>query len=102
MKAIELFNHWVDLNKDNGMEKNHSPSVEYMISMIPSKTISRSFSFLDIGCGNGWVVRKMSKYKTCYQSVGIDGAEKMIEKAKLNDPSSTYYHLDLNSFNPER
>jgi len=99
MKAVELFNNWVDLNKDQGMEINHTPSVEYMLSMIPSKKISNGFSFLDIGCGNGWVVRKMSKYKTCHKSVGIDGAEKMIEKAKLNDPNSTYYHLDLNSFN---
>ena len=46
MKAVELFNNWVDLNKDQGMEINHTPSVEYMLSMIPTKTISNGMNEL--------------------------------------------------------
>ena len=31
-----------------------------------------------LGCGNGWVVRKVAKNPLCIRAVGIDGAEKII------------------------
>ena len=97
MKAISLFNKWVELGKDDGMEKNHAPSVNAMLELIPSKFTSSNFDFLDIGCGNGWLVNKVSKLKNCSKSVGVDGAKKMIEKARLNDSKSHYIQLDLNN-----
>ena len=97
MKAISLFNRWVELGKDDGMEKNHTPSVNAMLELIPSKFTNSNFDFLDIGCGNGWLVNKVSKLKNCSKSVGVDGAKKMIEKARLNDSKSHYIQLDLNS-----
>jgi len=102
MKAVELFNNWVDLGKDDGMERNHTPSVKYMLNLIPDQIIKTKFSFLDIGCGNGWVVKRISNTSLCNLAVGIDGAEKMISKAKLNDTHSKYYQLnidDLSSYN---
>ena len=96
MKAINLFNHWVDLGKDEGMEVNHTPSVNHMLHLIPSNILDSQFSFLDIGCGNGWVVKKMSSFKNCIRSVGVDGAEKMIKKAILKDEKSEYLVLDIN------
>jgi len=97
MKAINLFNNWVDLGKDDGMEFNHTPSVNHMLDLIMTKKIESGFSFLDIGCGNGWVVKKMSSFKNCIRSVGIDGAEKMIKKAILKDKKSEYLVLDINN-----
>ena len=96
MKAINLFNHWVELGKDEGMEANHAPSVDYMLHLISSNILESQFSFLDIGCGNGWVVKKMSSFKNCIRSVGVDGAEKMIKKAILKDKKSEYLVLDIN------
>ena len=95
MKAINLFNSWAQLGKDSGMELNHAKSVDYMISFIQSK-FSKKFKFLDIGCGNGWVVRKISNYPFCDESVGIDGANEMIKKALLNDSKSSYFCCELN------
>jgi len=95
MKAVDLFNNWVDLGKDNGMEINHTPSVDYMVNLIPDSIINSKFSFLDIGCGNGWVVKKMSSIENCNLAVGIDGADKMIKKAKLHDPKSHYFQLNV-------
>ena len=96
MKAINLFNHWVELGKDEGMKVNHTPSVNYMLDLIPRNILESKFSFLDIGCGNGWVVKKMSSFNNCVRAVGLDGAEKMIKKAILKDEKSEYLVLDIN------
>ena len=60
------------------------------------------FSFIDAGCGNGWVVRKVSKISNCTQAVGIDGSEKMILKARKIDPKLNYYCADLMSWAPKK
>ncbi|MAQ32088.1 MAG: nodulation protein S NodS [Flavobacteriales bacterium] len=99
MKAINLFNKWVELGKDDGMEVNHTPSVDYMFNLIPKKILKSNFTFLDIGCGNGWVVKKTSSMKECVSAVGIDGSENMIKKAISKDMTSTYLQMDLNNLN---
>ena len=72
------------------MEKNHLPAVQKMIDILLMGD-RRHFSFLDVGCGNGYVVRKISELKQCVISVGMDGAEGMIKKAKKMDPNGNYY-----------
>ena len=94
-KAINTFNSWAQKDKDKGMEKNHSFAVNKMLELIPPKFLSSKFSFIDIGCGNGWVVRKVRSKENCVQSVGIDGADKMIKKAISLDKNSEYYNLDI-------
>ena len=93
--AIRTFNSWAQKNKDVGMEKNHTSSVNKMLELIPSNKLSCDFSFIDIGCGNGWVVHKMNSNKNCIKSVGIDGAENMIKKAVKKDPNSEYFQFDI-------
>ena len=99
MKAINLFNKWVELGKDDGMEVNHTPSVDYMFNLIPKKILKSNFTFLDVGCGNGWVVKKTSSMKECVSAVGIDGSENMIKKAISKDMKSRYLQMDLNNLN---
>jgi len=93
--AIKTFNSWAKNNKDEGMEKNHTFSVNKMLELIPSNKLSSDFSFIDIGCGNGWVVQKMNSNMNCIKSVGIDGAENMIKKAIYKDPNSEYFQYDI-------
>ena len=97
MKATKLFNSWVENGKDEGMEKNHSKSVNEMIKLVPKYILNNSFSFLDFGCCNGWLVRKFTNYDYCIKSTGIDGAQNMIKKAIANDNKSEYIHSDLNN-----
>ena len=40
---------------------------------------------MDVGFGNGWVVRKMAKYNKCSFAAGVDGSVHMIAKAKSVD-----------------
>ena len=66
--AIEVFGEWADLDKDFGMEKNHKDSVINMIN-YSTKNLNH-FTFIDAGCGNGWVIRKVSENKSVKKPLG--------------------------------
>ncbi len=97
---IKVFSDWVISGKDEGMEKNHSPSVKNMIEK--STTGLDNYNFIDAGCGNGWVVRNVSKDSKCNSAVGVDGSADMIEKAKRLDPNNQYYCKDLLEWAPKK
>ena len=99
---IKTFNSWAIKNKDVAMQKGHIDAVDEMFNLINKKTnlFNKPFHFLDIGCGNGWVVRKASKLKNCKLAEGVDGAPEMIKKAILNDKKNNYYIADIENWNP--
>ena len=79
---INTFNEWAKLGKDKSMAKNHESSVDRMFEIINEKSkFNDSFNFLDLGCGNGWVIRKIMEYKNCTSATGLDGSENMINIA---------------------
>ena len=53
---IDVFSEWAQNGKDEGMERHHYQSVMNMINFASSKL--SKYSFIDAGCGNGWVIRK--------------------------------------------
>ena len=75
---IEVFSDWVDIGKDEGMEKNHYMPVMEMIKLYNT---SNAYSFIDAGCGNGWLVRYLFENTKCVNGIGVDGSNKMIKKA---------------------
>ena len=98
--ATDIFDQWAINGKDKGMEEGHSLSVNKMIE-IASKKISNkktNISMLDVGCGNGWMLRKVLDKYPNFQGIGIDGAENMIENAKRIDPNGNYLCTDLESW----
>ena len=101
--AVEVFDQWAEIGKDKGMEKGHAASVDKMFNILsnsyPDKAID---STLDVGCGNGWLVRKLGEKFPNAERFGIDGAEKMITKAKENDLAGMYSCQDINSWAPNR
>jgi 2-polyprenyl-3-methyl-5-hydroxy-6-metoxy-1,4-benzoquinol methylase len=52
---------------------------------------------LDIGCGEGWLIRAALARTGC-AAVGIDGAAALIEAARAADTANTYHVLDYDSF----
>ena len=66
-KNINIFNLWAKDGRDEKMEKNHTDSVNRMIDIINDETskLDQPFKFLDLGCGNGWVVRMMGQHNNC-------------------------------------
>jgi SAM-dependent methyltransferase len=97
---IEFFGDWAEIGKDEGMEKGHTSSVNFMINKILEN--NSSFTFIDAGCGNGWVTRLLNSNKNCDYSAGVDGAKQMIEKAKLINPSGNYFCGDLIDWIPSK
>ena len=102
-KATDIFGEWAEEGKDVGMEKTHAMPVKEMIDFALEErvNIGKNFSFLDLGCGNGWVVRDVAKNKLCDQSVGIDGAEQMIANAESRGGKAKYILADINSFDSD-
>ena len=98
---IDIFNTWACKDKDKGMEKGHAQSVNAMLNIITKKTniLNNNFNFLDLGCGNGWVVRKFSNNKLCNMAVGVDGSKNMIFKAKSNDSKGAYFQSNIEFWN---
>ena len=86
-QATDVFNDWAHRGKDEGMERGHGPAVREMLDLALGRVLSErdSFSFADLGCGNGWVVRLASQHDNCTKADGFDGAEHMIVKAKTID-----------------
>jgi 2-polyprenyl-3-methyl-5-hydroxy-6-metoxy-1,4-benzoquinol methylase len=99
-KPTEIFGKWAEEGKDVGMEKGHATSVKDMLNFALQEraNIGKNFSFLDLGCGNGWVARNVSKNSLCAKAVGIDGAEQMIINAKKIGGQVNYILADINSY----
>ena len=101
-KATDVFGEWAEIGKDEGMEKGHSASVNEMLefSLNERTQINRKFKFLDLGCGNGWVARRVIKDPLCNEAIGVDGAKQMITNAKSRAETEQYIHTDINFYNP--
>ena len=95
---VDVFDNWVKIGKDDGLEKNHASAVAKMVEYSTGSL--EQFSFIDAGCGNGWLVRNMANDSRCIKSIGIDGSKRMIKKAKKLDEKHEYVCSDLLNWKP--
>ena len=79
-KTAKVFDTWATAGRSEEMEKGHGMSVSKFLGSV---SFDKPFSFLDIGCGNGWVVRKIAQLPKCKKAVGIDKSKNMIKRAYL-------------------
>ena len=84
----KLFDNWAVNGRAELMEKEHGTPVMKILEKID---LEKPFTFLDIGCGNGWIVRKIASKDNCKKAIGIDKSKKMIinaqQKRKTNKES---------------
>ena len=101
-KATDVFGEWARVGKDEGMEEGHASSVDEMLkfSLKERNLLNKSFNFLDLGCGNGWVIRRVVKEDLCGVALGVDGAKAMISNAKSRGKEEHYIHTDINTYEP--
>ena len=93
----KTFDEWAISGRAELMEREHSKNVSKFLKGI---SFDKPFSFLDVGCGNGWVVRKIVEEKNCKKAIGIDKSKKMIsqsEKKKISK-KERYIHTDIQSW----
>jgi len=97
-KVRETFDKWAQNGRAELMEEEHGKNV---LKFLESISFDKPFTFLDVGCGNGWVVRKIAKEEYCKKSIGIDKSKKMIiqSKKKTGSKKEEYIHTDIESMN---
>lgn len=97
--ATDLFSEWALKGKDAGMETGHAASVGEMLDAAKSH-LGEGYTALDLGCGNGWVVRALNNDSDCAKAIGVDGSQEMINKARSIDSQGEYHHALLPDWNP--
>ena len=92
------FDSWAQNGRAELMEVEHGKNVSKFLQTI---SFDKPFTFLDVGCGNGWVVRKIGNQKNCKKSIGIDVSKKMItqSKKKITNSKESFFHADIESWN---
>ena len=93
----KTFDEWAQNGRAELMEKEHGKNVSKFLDKV---CFEKPFSFLDVGCGNGWVVRKISANPKCKKAIGIDKSKKMINQAKKskNNSKEMYIHTNIESW----
>ena len=96
-KVSQTFDKWANIGRSELMQKEHAKTV---LKFLKSIKFEKPFSFLDVGCGNGWVVRKIASFENCKLAVGIDKSKNMIDKAnsKKKFPNEFYFLTDIQSW----
>ena len=75
----EEFNRWAEAGRGDGMEEDHLPiTLPVLEKMKPALTDN----VLDVGCGAGWLSRRISKLVPEGRVVGMDISDEMIRQAR--------------------
>ncbi len=95
MNKKKILNYWnsrannkiLKCTNDINLEKNE---IKYFLSVIKKKT-----SVLDIGCGDGELLRNLKKKNNC-DCYGIDFSTNLINIAKKKSNNINYFCMDMN------
>jgi len=75
----EEFNRWAEAGRGDEMEQHHLPIVEPMLALIEFNPHDK---VLDVGCGTGWLVRRIAPRVSAGLAAGMDVSDAMLERAK--------------------
>ena len=93
----KTFDKWAQNGKAELMEIEHGKNV---LKFFQTISFDKPFTFLDVGCGNGWVVRTIAKEANCKKATGIDKSKNMITQAKkkIANNKEKFIHTDIESW----
>jgi arsenite methyltransferase len=75
----EEFNRWAEAGRGDGMEQDHLPIT---LPVVEKMRLAGSDNVLDVGCGSGWLSRRISKLVPEGRVVGMDISDEMIRVAR--------------------
>ncbi len=73
------FNRWAEAGRGEEMEDSHLPIVLPTLALVdfqPADVV------LDVGCGSGWLVRRISRLVPEGRVVGVDVSDEMVRRAR--------------------
>ena len=96
-KVARTFDAWAVNGSAERMEREHGRNVARFLGRI---RWSDDFAFADVGCGNGWTVRRVARHKKCRSATGLDKSKNMVMRARKKAVSKkeTYVHADIESW----
>jgi len=75
----EEFNRWAEAGRGEGMEQDHLP---ISLPVIEKMQLATTDNILDVGCGAGWLSRRLAKMVPEGRVVGMDISDEMIRRAR--------------------
>lgn len=75
----EEFNRWAEAGRGEGMEQDHLPIT---LPVLEKMRIGAADNVLDVGCGAGWLSRRLAKLVPQGRVVGMDVSDEMIRHAR--------------------
>src|SRR5215472_6438095 len=82
----EEFNRWAEVERGEGMERDHLPIV---LPVLEKMRIAPGDNLLDVGCGSGWLSRRLAKVAPEGRVVGMDISDEMIRVARRTSAEHT-------------
>ena len=75
----EEFNRWAEAGRGEGMEQDHLPIT---LPVVEKMRLAAADNVLDVGCGSGWLARRLAKRVPEGRVVGMDVSDEMIRVAR--------------------
>ncbi len=75
----EEFNRWAEAGRGEGMEQEH---LHITLPVLEKMRLASTDSVLDVGCGAGWLSRRLAKLVPEGRVVGMDISDEMIRRAR--------------------
>jgi len=75
----EEFNRWAEAGRGEGMEEDHLPIT---LPMLEKVHLEPADNVLDVGCGAGWLSRRIAPIVPQGRVVGMDISDEMIRAAR--------------------
>jgi arsenite methyltransferase len=75
------FNRWAEAGRGDGMEQDHLPIT---LPVLEKMHLAGTGNVLDVGCGSGWLSRRIAKMVPQGRVVGMDISDEMVRVAQRN------------------
>jgi ubiquinone/menaquinone biosynthesis C-methylase UbiE len=75
----EEFNRWAEAGRGEGMEQEHLPIT---LPVLEKMRLAPTDNVLEVGCGAGWLSRRLAKLAPEGRVVGMDISDEMIRHAR--------------------
>ncbi len=82
LQLREEFNRWAEAGRGEEMEESHLPIVAPTLALMDLQPADR---VLDVGCGSGWLVRRLAALVPNGSVMGIDVSDEMIRRAQARE-----------------